>query len=74
MRLNIHIIKLKFRVMGLNKSGEIFLITGLLIFSIGYFSHIKNIGDMGVLFMISGSSLIIASFVELISKWIYLKF
>jgi len=61
--------------MGLNKSGEIFLITGLLIFSIGYFSHIKNIGDMmGVLFMISGSSLIIASFVELISKWIYLKF
>ena len=61
--------------MGLNKSGEIFLIAGILILLSGYFFHIKKIGgEMGMLFMISGASLIIASFVELITKWIHLKF
>lgn len=61
--------------MGLNQSGKIFLIAGLIIFISGYFFHIKEIGDiMGGLFMICGGSLIIASFVEFITRWFNLKF
>jgi len=61
--------------MGLNKSGKIFLIAGVIIASSGYFFHIKEIGDiMGGLFMICGGSLIVASFVEFILRWFHLKF
>ncbi len=61
--------------MGLNQSGKIFLIAGLMILSIGYLFHTKNIGDItGVLFMISGSSFILASFVEFVPRWLNLKF
>lgn len=60
--------------MELYKSVKTFLLTGVIIFLIGFGLHNKEIGDfIGMVIMISGGSLIVGAIVMVISKWLNLN-
>lgn len=61
--------------MELDRTSKIFLITGALIFTLGFLLQSKEIGDsIGTVIMISGASLIIGTLVNIVMKWTGLNF